>query len=449
MSSRAVAVTLLVYLCLPASGAAQVPIVQATTPAPPPAAGTEFQVGIEERFRYEAWDDIVDHSKATADERTQWRFRTRMWASAQLGRRVAFRVGLTNESKGQGVPRVPLTLDETIFESLWMDVRPHRRLSVRVGRQNFGRGDGLVVRDGTPGDGSRTEYVNGVDATFVVAPKATLEIVALSDPSRDTYLPVIHDHHRLLVEWGERLAGLYYTDTRRRGLDVQAYYFFKREEDDVRSPSHRQYQPDRDVNTIGGRVSRTGGATWAISAEAAGQFGSEVPDTAIRAWAASLSAQRRLAARWAPAVRGAFTALSGDSPATKNGEGWDPVLARWPMWSEAVINALTPEVGTAYWTNMGLWRAEFTMTPSPRTGVRATYYHLSAFHPFPGPQALFAAGTNRGDMLQARFDFTLPPTLRGHVLYERLFPGSFYRGQAPGYFFRVECTAAFQHRWAR
>jgi hypothetical protein len=426
---------------------AQPPDIQA--PAGPASAApvNELLVGFEERFRLETWNNIVDHSDAALDHRSQWRFRTRAWASLRLGDRLAFAIGLNNESKGQGDPHVALTLDETVFETLWVDLRPTRRVSIRAGRQDLQRGDGLILFDGTPLDGSRTLYVNGLDASFAVRPKATLELIALSNPNVDSYLPVAHDKNRPLIEWNESLAGVYYTDTSAQRLDLQAYYFFKRESDDSRPATNPQFQPGRQFHTVGARVARELAPAWTLSGEFAGQVGEQDPGTPIRAWAGSLTATHRLDAGWAPTVRGGLTALSGDSPGTAAIEGWDPLLSRWPKWSEAFIIALGPEVGPSYWTNIALWQAELTLKPSKRTGVRATYYHLSAFHPFPGSPSVFGRGTNRGDLLEARLDFSVRDFLKGHVLFERLIPGSFYTGGTPGYFFRVECTASFRHGW--
>jgi hypothetical protein len=64
-----------------------------------------------------------------------------------------------------------------------------------------------------------------------------------------------------------------------------------------------------------------------------------------------------------------------------------------------------------------------------------------------GTPLIFGSGTTRGDLLEARFDFTFDARLRGHVLYERFLPGSFYAGHTPGYLVRIEFLAAFQHRW--
>ncbi len=432
---------------VPASAVAQVAARTSDNGGAPRQPAATLEAGVEERFRYEHFNNLADHSAETPDERLQWRFRTRVWAIGTLGDHVAFGVGLSNESKGQGEPRAPLTLDETVFSALWVDIRPHPRMTLRLGRQNVMKGDGLVFHDGTPGDGARTEYVNGLDATIGVARNATLEAIAAWDPSYDTFLPVFNDQHRRLIEWEERLVGVYYTDTRKPGLQWQAYYVRKREQHDTRPATHPQFQPDRSMSTFGGRVEGARGTAWTLHGEWATQVGSQVPDTPIRAWGGMAGVQRRFSVPWSPAVRAAYAALSGDSASTSVIERWDPVLARWPLWSEAIVQALVPEVGQAYWTNMGLLKAEVLLTPSPRTAARATYYHLTAFHPFQGTPLVFGSGTTRGDLFEARFDFLLDARLRGHVLYERFLPASFYVGHAPGYLFRIEMLATFRHRW--
>jgi len=427
----------------PASG--RVAAQQPPPAAEPAKAAPEIRVGVEERFRLENWDNATDHTAAIDDHRTQARFRTRLWTTVRFGERLSFNVGLNNESKGQDHPRQPLALDEIIFESLWLDVMPAASVSMRVGRLNIQKGDGFIFADGTPGEGSRTIYLNGMDATWRVAPRASLEILVLSDPSHDEYLPVINSTNRLLVEWEEQLAGLYYTDTRLRGLDAQGYALRKRERHDTRPTTNPRFQPDRSLNVIGTRLAKVAASGWTVTGEFAGEFGTEAPDRAIRAWGGYANVRRRWQAPWTPTLMAGVTALSGDSPSTSTSEQWDPVLSRWPKWSEYYIQSLTPEVGNAYWTNLKMWQIEATAAPTPATGLRATYYHMTAFHPFPGTPTNFGSGLRRGDLLVTRFDFTANAHLKGHVLYERFLPGSFYTGTAPGYFFRVELTAGWQH----
>jgi hypothetical protein len=45
-------------------------------------------------------------------------------------------------------------------------------------------------------------------------------------------------------------------------------------------------------------------------------------------------------------------------------------------------------------------------------------------------------------------DFRLHTSLKGHVQYERLVPGDFYKGTDPAYFFRVEFIYTFLKSFA-
>ena len=70
--------------------------------------------------------------------------------------------------------------------------------------------------------------------------------------------------------------------------------------------------------------------------------------------------------------------------------------------------------------------------------LRASYYRQDAFHPYPGKSTVFAGGTHRGDLFEARGDVTVNGNWRGHVMAEYLKPGDFYVGRDAGWFFRVE-----------
>ncbi len=262
------------------------------------------------------------------------------------------------------------------------------------------------------------------------------------------YLPVINDKKRVLTEWDERFGGIYYTDTRLKRTDLQAYYFYKDERHDYRPTTHPQYQGAREVQTLGARVARELAPGWMLTGELATQFGAEDPGAAIRARGGYLNVRHTFNHAWKPAVLFGYTGMSGDDPATPAIEQFEPLVSRWPRWSELYILSLAPEVGVGYWTNIGMWQAEATCTPSARINLRATYYHLDAFHPFTGNQAVFGPGTSRGDLVEARVDFTLHKSLKGHVLYERLVPGDFYRGTDPAYFFRVEFIYTFLKSFA-
>lgn len=136
--------------------------------------------------------------------------------------------------------------------------------------------------------------------------------------------------------------------------------------------------------------------------------------------------------------------LSGDDPGTTAYEGWDPLFARWPKWSEMLVYTLGAEKGPAYWTNLSLWQAEVQVAPASLVTIRANYYRLGAFHDFPGRTSIFAAGTHRGDYLRLRAEIKASDSWQGHVVGEYLKPGDFYVGRDAGWFFRVETIYSFK-----
>lgn len=443
--TRAFAVVCLALVATPVL-AGDPPASQGSPAAPEPPR--RIQVGFEERIRNENFDNIVDHSDAASDTRRQWRFRTRLWAAVPFGNRAEVHVGLANESRLVTVPATPLRRDETVFEALYLDLKLGRTTTARIGRQDIVRGEGFILSDGSPLDGSRSMYVNGVDVTHAFTPASRVELIALSNPARDVYLPIVSDANKPLIEWNERIAGAYYTrdlspQKKDTAGNLQAYYLYKSASHDGRNATNPQYIPDRGFSTLGARYAQALGPSWSATAEFAGQWGRQDPDTAIRAWGGYARLRRAFVHPWSPSVSFGCTLLSGDDPSTPTVERWDPVVSRWPKWGEALIFALGPETGQAYATNMVMWQAEATLSPGSRiTSIRGTYYHLSAFHPFAGSPAVFGRGTTRGDLVVTRMDLAVNRLAKAHVLYERLLPGNFYAGRAPGYYFRVELSVA-------
>jgi hypothetical protein len=406
-----------------------VPALAARAGEAPP---NRIETGFEERVRTENWDNSTDFDADAPDARHQWRFRTRAWAKLTLGGTTDLAVGLANESKQWTTPKLALTLDETVFETLYLEHRFADGAALRVGRQNLSRGDGFILTDGGPLDGSRAAYFNAVVGSKVWA-DSRLDLMFISDPARDRYLPPIHDQHKPLVEQDETAMGLYWSGpTPRRAGTADLYGFVKTEGN------------DRLVPTLGGRVARELPGRWTMKAELAAQFPEAPAVGDAFAWGGQACATRALGGAWKPSLTLGLTGLSGDDPGTPEQEGWNPLFSRYPRWSDLYIYTLASERGAAYWTNLVLWQAEMKATPLPRLDVRATYYRMDAFHRFPGRAAIYADGTHRGDMVQGRVDYKLNDSWRGHVVGEWMEPGDFYAHDDGGWFFRAEVVHGFQ-----
>ncbi|HVP15247.1 MAG TPA: hypothetical protein VMS88_06870 [Terriglobales bacterium] len=404
--------------------------------APP---GGKLELGFEERVRSENWDNIVDFNAGLDDARHQWRYRTRLWAKYDRGSRLELNVGLNNESRRITHPVTDFYPDETIFETLYLDYRFADGVTARIGRQNITRGDGLLLFDATPLDGSRTQYFNAATLGYA-AEKSRLDLYVISDPVHDEYLPRFDNKNKPLQESNERAFVAYGTDTKCRNTTLEAYYVFKTEAGDIR-PTVR----DRAIHTLGARAVLQPRAGWEAKAELAGQLGSQQPATDVRGGGGTASLKHTWA-KWkaSPALLLGWTGLSGDDPATPAYEGWDPLFSRWPKWSEMMVYTLAGERSAAYWTDLAMWQAEVTAAPWKPVGLRATYYRLDAFHPSPGKASVFAAGTHRGDLFEARADVKANDLWRGHLLIEYLKPGDYYAGSDAGWFFRGEVTYSFK-----
>lgn len=418
--------------------------VAAPAPITPADKKPAVEIGFEQRVRSETWNNIVDLDETRDDRRNQFRYRTRLWARVFFGDRVEVYAGLNSESRSTTTPSQPTVLDEIVVEHVYVDWKIDKRHSLRAGRQNMMRGDGFVFNDGTPLDGSRTGYFNALQLTRAFGPRSSIDLFAIDNPYRDRFLPRVHDQKKNLVEWGEQAFGAYLTDQRIPRTRIEGYVLRKTERNDYRGPDHRQFHPNRSIDIAGGRAVHSAAGGWLLTGEFAGEWGRLTESgTPIRAWGGHGYAKKAWPVAWKPTLQTGYIAMSGDDPSTATIEEWQPVFARWPRWSELYIYSLMQERGVAYWTNIAMYQAEVTAAPTASIGLRATFYKLQAFHPFPGPASLFGSGTDRGDLVQARLDITLNKHLRGHVLYETLWPGDFTRGRSKGYFFRTEVIYTF------
>jgi hypothetical protein len=409
------------------------------------SATRSIQFGFEQRVRNEDWNNICDYSDRTDDQRNQIRFRTRFSASVPVNSNISLAAGLdteTNKKMGQD-----LVADEIMFESLYVDVKRlfTPRLSLRVGRQDISRGEGFIFGDATPWDGSRSSYVNGADLTLH-AFGSSLEFMAISDPSRDRYLPRINDQHRLLIEWNEAAAGMYWTKPVSEHMQAEGYYFYKTETNDYRSTTDPHRQPDKRFHTWGGRLSGRFASHWIYASEWNWQAGRQGAND-VRAFGGYATLKRGFDVRTRPYVLAGYTAMSGDDPRTATVESWDPLFARGAKWGDLLLYSMFPEKGPAYLTNAKLAQAEAGFSPFKKLALRTTYYHLGAFHPNGGDWR-FGSGTHRGELFQIRGDLTVNKHWRGHVDWESIYSGNFYTEKPKAYFLRFEVIFQFNGRIA-
>ena len=285
-----------------------------------------FDWGYRLRLRQEYGANLSDFSNALADDNNYLRVRSQLWGSWAPAAQWKLYAMLNNEHRrwyksNKGLEDRPFEIHELIFENLYIEGKNlgGTPFGFVAGRQNLFYGEGFICWDGGPLDGSRTAYFNALLLTASFG-KRRLEAHFISDPEQDEYLPVFNDQDQPLIEWDETGAGLYYTDESFESRKLEAYYFYKNEND-----ADNVY-PESDIHTIGARASGKGFERFTFAVEAAAQFGDRGAQDRL-GYGGYLYGKYSLPVDRAPVslVLGAFY-LSGDSRERGFVRGMEPGL---------------------------------------------------------------------------------------------------------------------------
>jgi len=351
---------------------------------------------------------------------------------------VKFNLRTTNEFRKYFHPegdKYDFRLNEFVFDNAYLEINPSKNVSLKIGRQDMFIGEGLVIMDGSPLDGSRTYYFNAIRATWKSA-KTTVDGFVISNTAKDRYLPVINRNTaQSTLERDEQGAGIYVTRQLGKSLKGEFYDIFKREEPSSTLPLSR-------LNTTGFRLSGILKGGIQHAEEFGVQFGDYGPNSR-RGYGGYVDLKKPLPSFPKITLQLNYTHLSGDDPATADHEGWNPVFSRWPKWSELYLYTLTQEGrGPAYWTNIGMISPGFNYKFSDRANLDFYYRFMYA----PEARVLNAQklGNWRGNLMIAKLNYRVNKHFVGHLLAETLDPGDFYlKGGDFAYFLRSEFLFTF------
>jgi hypothetical protein len=335
---------------------------------------------------------------------------------------------LTNEFRVYLAPKTtPFSWNESFFDNLYVKWTIPGRVpfAITAGRQDINLGEGFVIADGTPGDGSRSYYFNALRVDAGLAKGHTLTAFAHATEETDRYLPVINAVPRMLAEQSERALALYYSGMFGR-TRVDAYAVRKTGDvSDLLSPVR--------IDTFGARIVAPLAKPLAFTAEAAYQTGT-TDDYGRSAYGAIAHFDCDLTGT--PGFLKSFVLggilLSGDDPFTSRVEGWDPIFSRWPKWSESYIYTLAQESRSAYWSNLSAFYAQLAIDLGERVDGHVMLMPMGADRPerfvYPGFNS-----RGRGTLCRARLNYKLSRYLTGRVIWEHFDPGSFYTPGASSY----------------
>jgi hypothetical protein len=425
-----------------------------------------YDFGASFRVRYVDFENVLALGQAPDPSRRFLRFRMRLWGDQWFSPGWRLFARLNSESRSYiECESCESKFDEIIVENLFLEFTNQKEnpMGLRIGRQDLFYGDGFVICDGTPLDGSRTSYTNGFLLTTAI-PDWSFDVFAVWNRERDEWLPRINSQRTRLLEYDGFVGGIYVQgfnpDDARKPYTIDYYYLFEYEETTDRFAT---------INTFGSRLvaglgpaRMTGELAYQGGKAPESRFAVKAPDLAGSQSIAAYGGQARLAAH--PSERlpidlyGGYVHLSGDDPMTRNKfEGWNPVMGRWPIWSELYIYTLSMAAGVqpmgqgvAFWQNLKAPYVGLLLVPHPLISLEAEHIWMRAdtsvpLDPFTPPDRVEEQPRDRGNLFLVKLSWRAKAALplTGHILYERFDPGGYYGPDAEtASFFRLEVSTS-------
>jgi hypothetical protein len=407
------------------------------------------------RLRQETWENLFDMNRSdttantpvfTRPDDNYFRLKSSLWLKSELDKQYTFFVKLTNEaryfmeSSDTRTFKRPLGLnwDEIVFDNLYAGAKDVAGLPVdlTVGRQDFlmTYGEGFLIMDGTPEDGSRTFYFDAARAVARLGALWSVDFVYISNQKYDSALPSLYDHHvgkRQLNTTDDEGFVIYGKGKLGENLGVEPYYMYKREKA-TPTPFAEGANSSLALNTVGARAVYGFGTGWKLRGEFAHQFGEyNGGDKRTGDGGYAFISRKYEDIALKPSFEIGVAYLSGDKPGTTNKvEAWDPLYSRWPWLSELYILSLAPETGVvAYWTNLQAYRADFKLALDDASVLDLAYNFLRAnenSHVAGAPPIFSANGKDRGHLIQAKLSHDFSKSLNGYFLLEDFVPGNYY-----------------------
>lgn len=408
-------------------------------------AETKFDYGATLRLRQEIWDDVVDLGLSKPD-RNFFRLRISPWIKADFSKDTGLYMRLTTEPKyhlGPFKPNVPrntdrLDEDELVIDNLYFDANNIFGLPVdlRVGRQDFlgpnTFGEGFLILDGTPGDGSRTFYFNAIKARVKINPENSIDLVYISDPKKDIYLPSLYTppDKKQLTASNEQAFIIYSRNRLSQNFLIEPYYIYKREAEMGSTPKLK-------LNTIGARAV-VSIDSWKAGGEFAHQFGEYTGGRDRTGNGGYIFVGRKYNnVALKPEFEIRYVYLSGDDPDTADHEGWDPLFSRNPYWNEVYIYHLPAETSKdsgpipGYWTNLSILKFTIKLNLAATTNLDLSYQYLWAPEKTKSTVPLFTNDShNRGHVGTAILTHKIAKNLDGMLQFELFSPEGFYADNA-------------------
>ncbi|KAF0103658.1 MAG: hypothetical protein FD187_926 [bacterium] len=426
-----------------------------------------FSGGADLRLRQEMFDNAIWLDSTNDDHKRSFqRYRARAWGQAAPAENIKAHGRLMWEGRHYSTLDLPATTphDDTyngalMFDSLYLqaDRLGGLPLSLKLGRQDIILGNGWLVLDGTPFDGSRTIYFDALRATYSRG-DTSLDLILVDNDAKSTL--VLNNKDEDQIEQDEQGLILYARHKWNPDTSIDGFYMYK-DNDASRGEAPprwynngaaaRSFADDGHTHAVGGRVESRFAERWSLRAEAAYQWGRRetrnasggtISDRDLRAWGFNGRLTRDFGGDWKQRAHLGYEFLSGDDPDTSDNEAFDPLWGRWPQWSELIIYTYAAESRIGEITNLHRLNLGWTAQVHAKANLSLDWHALFADEKTCTVGALDYGcdGSFRGHLftswIRAKFD----KTISGHLVAEYFLPGDYYASSNDdnAWFFRAE-----------
>ncbi len=336
-------------------------------------------------------------------------------------------------------------------------------MTVTLGRQDIKLGDGWLVLDGTPVDGSRTNYLDAARFNFKFDDiNTTVDAIGVVQASRsNAYLPTINSDIENQTEQDETGAILYVTHKLSKETTISPYFIYYHGErynnmlvpgsgGPAFSSTGRSGGINADLYTFGSHISHKFDDNWKAVVEGAGQFGNRngaehlafgVRSNVVYSFNDAMKTQ----------IRGGYEYLTGNDPDSTKSNQFDPLWGRWPQWSEYMVYGFAAENRVGEATNFHRLNVGVQSDLFENFNASLDYHFLLADEntmrdvPAPAGAGFSDDGTVRGHILAMCLKYKFNEFLSTRLNGELFFPGDYYTAPRDkmGTFLRLEFVFTF------
>lgn len=385
------------------------------------------------------------------EDRHFQRYRFRTWATVTPLKDLDFNIRLVYEPRHFCQPARKAecrdacyidewTMSEAIFDKMnvkWSNVMG-MPLTLKFGRQDIVLGNGWLVLDGTPLDGSRTIFFDAVRATWDMKDaKTKVDLIYINQHAdSDRWIKPFCDKDFHNIEQDEQGVILYVTNKSLENTEISSYFIYKHDEQvigerpgDVRAGHLAPWQAgtNADIYTFGARVAGTLGENWNYRAEFANQFGNKNGDT-LCALGLNTLLEYHLRDKLKNSFRAGYEFLSGNDPDTGKNEQFDPLWGRWPQFSDMLAYTVALENRPGETTNLHRIGLGWTCHPMEKLQLKTDYHLLFADEKssYQGRPYFDNDSCFRGQLLTSKLMYKFNQYISGHLVGEFFCPGDFY-----------------------